>query len=183
MVAQLRDRVKIGFIRNPLVRVLSGFRDKVLRKGIILSKGETWGINSYPENATEYQVFSWFIRKLTNDNGLAGYIYRNIHFIPQYGEMQVCIFPYDYLGQVELSGRDIPLIQKLTNTTGYEFPGSRSEKGKDAESTVELANRFWGTLSPQLLDKFYDYYRLDFELLGYSKLRDPNFPYVVKNRL
>lgn len=179
----LEDRFKLVFIRNPLVRVLSGFRDKVLRRGGVLSKGEKWGPEEYPANATEYEIFSWFVGKLTNYNGNQGSLGGNLHFKRQYSSMCICYFPYDFIGQVELNSRDIPLMQRLSNTTQYEFPGSRTQQGKDAESTVELANRFWGRLRPELLNSFYDHYHFDFEILGYPKLYEPNFPYITKPEL
>ena len=30
-----------------------------------------------------------------------------------------------------------------------------------------------------ILNMFYEIYKMDFELMGYSKLGDPNFPFIV----
>lgn len=176
----LDEHFKLVFIRNPLLRILSGFRDKVLRKGLIFSKGKKWGKEEYPANATEYEIFAWFVGRLTNYNRNQGLLKGNVHFLHQYEAMHLCNLPYDFIGQVELSSRDLRLVQTATNTTNYEFPGSRSEQGFDAQSTIELANRFWGNISSELLQSVYDYYKLDFEILGYPKLHEPHFPYITK---
>lgn len=180
----LGRQFKFVFIRNPLVKILSGFRDKVLRKGHFVRKGAHWGASKHPPNATEEKIFSLFIKNLINYNGNQRHmIAENIHFRRQYQALSVCHYPYNFIGQVELARRDIPLMQGLSNTAHFKYPGSRTEKGKDKESTVELANRFWGSLEPELLQRVYEYYKLDFELLGYPRLNETDFPYITKHRV
>ena len=45
-----------------------------------------------------------------------------------------------------------------------------------------LIHRFYSLVSPEVMEKFYYYFRWDFILLGYTKLDNPNFPYLDFNQ-
>ena len=42
--------------------------------------------------------------------------------------------------------------------------------------------RFYSKVRPEVMEKIYKYYRWDFILMGYTKLDNPNFPYLDFNQ-
>ena len=42
--------------------------------------------------------------------------------------------------------------------------------------------RFYSSVSPELMERVYHFFRWDFILLGYTKLENPNFPYLDFNQ-
>jgi len=179
-----KDYYYVGFIRNPFTRLISGFRDKVLRrnrykKDLIADIGH--------DNPTDQEKFYSFV-KLIHKGKI-----KNLHFTQQYEKMKICSFPYDLLGQVETTDEQIPIMQSNTGLSDVEFPGSRSQTGQDSQSTQDTVNSrtashratqdvtasFFADMPPDILEMFYELYKMDFALTGYTKLGDPNFPYIV----
>ena len=154
--------VKIMAIRNPIVRLISAFRDKQLRH------------NKYfvpPKNITDTEHFILFVKhkiELTSR--------WDPHIMPQWKQMDICRFPYDVVMQVEEMGEYIPLIQKLTGTEDVEYPGSRVEQGKDTHDSMEFVYQYWAGLNEKQRQIVFKIYKRDFKILGYTKLGEDGFP-------
>ncbi|XP_063694619.1 carbohydrate sulfotransferase 11-like [Bolinopsis microptera] len=154
--------VKIMAIRNPIVRLISAFRDKQLRH------------NKYfvpPKNITDTEHFILFVEQRIK---LASQW--DPHIMPQWKQMDICRFPYDVVIQVEEMGQYIPLIQKLTGTENVEYPGSRVEQGKDTHDSMEFVYQYWAGLNEEQRQIVLKIYKRDFEILGYTKLGEDGFP-------
>ena len=54
----------------------------------------------------------------------------------------------------------------------------RTIAGEDARSTLEEVEDFINPLSPEEVAKIYEFYKMDFEILGYAKMDNPRFPYI-----
>ena len=150
---------KVGFIRNPLVRFVSAYRDKVERKGKF---GQQFG-----GNFTTEEKFRNIIERVINQQ------LQDIHFQPQWGKMALCWFDYDMLGQVEHLGHFIEMMQHATGTEDTPFPLSANS----ANSAI-LTEEYFKGVGEELMGRFYKHFELDFILTGYTKLGDKMFPYV-----
>ena len=159
--------VKMMAIRNPIVRVVSAFRDKQLRKGNYFKT---------PPNITDAQHFAIFLEKR-----LARPRENNVHLMPQWKQMNICRFPYDLLIQVEEIERYIPLIQKLTGTEDVEYPGSRKDRGKDTHDSKDFVYEYWRELNDKQKQIVFDKYNMDFVLFGYTKPGEQGFPLLKYN--
>ena len=159
--------VKMMAIRNPIVRVVSAFRDKQLRKGTYFKT---------PPNITDAQHFAKFLEKR-----LARPRENDVHLKPQWKQMNICRFPYDLLIQVEEIGRYIPVIQKLTDTENFEYPGSRKERGKDTHDSKDFVYEYWSELSSKQKQIVFDKYNMDFLLFGYTRPGEEGFPLLKYN--
>lgn len=164
------DFYYVGFIRNPFTRLISGFRDKVLRRSQYL--GTILADIGKPD-PTDQEKFYSFVKLLFQKK------IRNLHFNQQYEKMKLCTFPYNLLGQVETTDAQIPIMLKAIGLPDFEYPGSRSETGADTHPSHDLVDSFFGEMPTDILNMFYEIYKMDFELMGYSKLGDPNFPFIV----
>ena len=159
--------VKMMAIRNPIVRVVSAFRDKQLRHEHYF---ET------PPNITDAQHFAKFLEQRLKRSWET-----DVHLMPQWKQMNICRFPYDLLIQVEEIGRYIPVIQKLTGTENFEYPGSRKEQGKDTHDSMEFVYEYWSELNSKQKQIVFDKYNMDFLLLGYTRLGEEGFPLLKYN--
>ena len=111
----------VGFVRNPITRLISGFRNKVLR-----TEGGGYNRRIYqfvPEDASDIERFKVFVKLVTSG------VIADHHFTPQWEKMRVCSFPYNLLGQTETTRDNIETMMRDTGIKGVEFPGSRSETG------------------------------------------------------
>lgn len=164
---------KVGFMRNPLLRLISGFRDKILRRAEDGIKPEMRIVDpSLTAESPDTQKFAAF-----TEGVMKGTI-KNIHYTTQWSKMKICDFPYDIIAQTETTSQQIKEIQEHTNTTQFEFPGSRAEVGADSVATVHLAHEFYDKVKPDIMEQIYQYYKWDFVLMGYTKFSNPNFPYL-----
>jgi len=162
---------KVGFVRNPLVRVVSAYRDKIER-------------NNGPDNMLPHlkavlreipdrkDKFTKFLEMLVDHQ------FRNEHTDPYWSSMSLCSFPYDMLLQVETINDQLPDLQTLLGTTAYEFPLSRVGLGKDTSGSAQVLEFLSHTLDNELLERVYEFYRWDFMLLGYTRLGEDGFPYL-----
>ena len=168
-ILQELDLYTVGFVRNPLVRLLSGFRDKIIRQsyeGI-----RDWILSRFHNNITslssDVDMFGGFIELLRDGT------VEDDHFSPQWKNMKLCTFPYDFLGQTETTAQQIQIVQKHINAVQFEYPVSNN----DSFTTGDV-HKFWNSVKPGDLEWAYDYYKWDFVLTGYSRLDNPNFPYL-----
>ena len=159
--------IKIGMVRNPLTRLVSAFRDKQLRKFEFFKPG----MNS-SGNRTDFETFTKFIDTiLPSKKGK-----NNFHLAPQWDQMEVCRWPYDLLIPYEHISEYLELFTDMTGTGSTPYPGSRESVGVDSHGSSFYTDRFFKDLDPERTSVVYDYYELDFKLLGYSRFGDVDFP-------
>ena len=70
-------------------------------------------------------------------------------------------------------------MKTLTNTQDVEFPGSRTQQGKDTQDSLDLVNQYWEALSDRQKSLVLKVYEKDFQLLGYTKVGESGFPYLI----
>lgn len=111
----------VGFVRNPITRLISGFRNKVLR-----TEGGGYNRKIYeivPNTATDVERFKVFVELVTSGQ------VTDHHFTPQWKKMRVCSFPYNLLGQTETTRDNIETLMREVGIRGVQFPGSRTDRG------------------------------------------------------
>ena len=142
-----RDMYVVGFVRNPITRLISGFKNKVLR-----TEGGDYNRKIYqilPETATDIERFRVFVELVTSG------VISDHHFTPQWDKMRVCSFPYSLLGQTETTRDSIETLMMETGIVDVEFPGSRSERG-----AVKIVNYIIDLYSIIFFSKFCRFCRL-----------------------
>ena len=174
---EFRSSLKIGAIRNPAVRLISAFRDKVIRQ-----KNYKHVLNPAKENLTDPELFVRFLHLGYENNERYTWFWMNRHFISQWDAMLICSFPYDLLIQYENGNTDIDAIQIITNTTNIEYSLSRKDSGTDFQSSGDVANKWLSELDKKDLNIIYSIYEMDYKILGYSKWGDKNFPFVKEDK-
>ena len=180
---------KVLFVREPITRLLSAFLSKfhpndsprlqalweaVYGKEIVLlyrRRGANLIINQ-PPNSTFYQRnfldirFSEFIQYITDLEKRRGRIAMdesNDHWLPQHRIANACIIKYDFIGHFENFAIEGPyVLQWLGVDDRVSFPAIRDSRA--AEALVDEYHK----IPLDLLRRLWKYYRLDYEMFGYS---------------
>ena len=165
-IEEFDKSLRIVFIRNPLTRLVSAFRDKQLKFHRFLTPGK-----DYPVSAEPFHIFQIFLSKIM----FTGQFNEDIHLQPQWHNLQVCTFPYTIIADYEHSRDYIELIQNKTETRNITYPGtesSRNIKGSSDGVTFSWIQQ----LDAETIRAIESAYELDFYVLGYSRWGEEGFP-------
>ena len=155
---------KIVVIRNPILRLISAFRNKQLEDHLYFR----------PKlNMTDKEQFAHFVR-----TRISWKTETDVHLAPQWKQIDICRFPYDFVIQFEEAYRYYDTMQKLTKTTDVKFPGSKVEIGKSDHDSIYYLDEFFNSLNREEQNIVYQRYKMDFEILGYTRYGENLFPYL-----
>ena len=184
-----RQRVKTATsllaLRNPWVRAVSAYRQKLSSEKtqgnliptlqIAILRSERHIPNEVPIDIELITpTFEEFVRYTIQGNED---ILTDIHFKPQHMFLDVNKVRYDYVIPMEFVE---PLSTEFFENMGLNIslPGSYDGLNDPKQQTsVIKARELFSALDPDLVDRFYDIYKLDFKLLNYSNFSDPEFPF------
>ncbi|XP_072044504.1 carbohydrate sulfotransferase 13-like [Amphiura filiformis] len=176
---------KVVFVREPLARVLSAYLNK-LRDGDkkIQTKWERrFGAqianiarkdDTYKRRNSDFTFveFIKFILKLGPDIKLDS---MKDHWLPYSSFTHPCRIQYDYIGHFETLAYDGPtIIKKLGVEDVVQFPEVHGSAAVDGLQTE------YAKVPIDLILKLQEYYKMDYELFGYSK--EESLKLVLGNR-
>lgn len=173
----LKHFYKFQFVRHPLHRLLSAYRDKFYfpvgeNKYIYNLFGEKIK-KLFPENITianhtpseDFITFKQFLLFVAHHAVRGQWL--NDHFSPFYDLCRPCDVEYDFVGKMETMHRDSKfIIEKIfPNSTLKTLPGmgtsSKATKGPEVYDMFQ-------TLPRDLVSKLYFAFQPDFDMYGYS---------------
>ncbi|XP_011676620.2 carbohydrate sulfotransferase 14 [Strongylocentrotus purpuratus] len=158
---------KFMFVRNPLSRILSGYRDKFVdhKNSVFASLArriiKQYRTGSAAEISSPNVTFTEFISYLIESAENRG----NPHWKPIYVQNMPCEIDFDIIGRLEDASDDIPYVLKkigIWNETDYGKGPAR--KNTDAE----LLERYYSQVPTKLLKELYSIYEPDFHMFGYD---------------
>uniref|UniRef100_A0A3B3H828 Carbohydrate sulfotransferase n=1 Tax=Oryzias latipes TaxID=8090 RepID=A0A3B3H828_ORYLA len=165
---RLKHYFKFMFVREPLERLLSAYRNKF---GEIESYQKKYGVEivkRYRKSHTKVQsvrgddvTFTEFIRYLVDED-----VERmNEHWMPMYNLCQPCAMSYDFIGSYEHLETDADFVLQLINVpSSVHFP-ERQTWYKPV--TTETLHFYLCSLPQKLLRELLPKYILDFSLFTY----------------
>ena len=159
---------KFLFVREPLHRLLSAYKDKFLRKYTLCSKRplkqivKAYRPQDYKPNGDYNDInitFAEFIQYLSNDTP------RNQHW-QQYEKLcHPCVINYDFIGHLETLEEDASLLLKMAGIDDrVTFPPIHKSTGSD--QVLE----YYSQVPPRYITRLGELYRRDFEMFGYDYL-------------
>ncbi|XP_041477368.1 carbohydrate sulfotransferase 12-like isoform X2 [Lytechinus variegatus] len=167
---RLENYATFMFVRDPLARVLSAYRNKLEENN--KSYQRTIGrriIKAYREHPSEMELdtganvtFAEFVRFITDEkmaNNMDG------HWKPIYQMVLPCNIHYDYIGKLETGQEDSANILKHLKVDHLVH---FKESTRNTSHSDEIFNKYYNTISKEYLHKLYETYAPDFKLFGYS---------------
>ena len=168
---------KFMFVRHPLHRLVSAYRDKFFfpagdNKFIYNLFGKIIKQN-YPENfnitihhpSEDFVTFKQFVQYVADSAAKGNWL--NDHFSPYYDLCRPCDIKYDFVGRMEMMQMDSQFIIRkfFQNTSIDTLPGmsatSKSTHGSEVRDLFQ-------TLPRDLVTRLYFAFQPDFDMYGYS---------------
>ncbi|XP_042203109.1 carbohydrate sulfotransferase 10-like [Homarus americanus] len=183
----LKNSMKMMIVRHPLERILSAYRDKMLRVRNPKGKFETMqkkiargyvdlSTNTSATNLTQ-PTFTQFLLKVKDDIKKAwksGDNKINMHWRPFWLTCAPCHLTYDVIAHVETLNMDQEFIIRELGLQDHLLNLYTHASNFDVyNKTSEATRHYYSQVPLSLLKDIVNYYRYDFNLYGYSP--DPYF--------
>ncbi|XP_040202233.1 carbohydrate sulfotransferase 9-like [Rana temporaria] len=164
----LANYTKVMFVRDPLERVVSAYRDKFLHDDdVYYSKvyaniiRKRLGINV---NSTEHITFTEFVHFISQEEPY----YRDTHWKPMYHLCDPCNIQYDIIGKFESINQDADFVLKTIGAPkDLKYP-TMKHHSNDSRTSEEITKQYLETLPPKLYRQLLDVYSADFSMFEYS---------------
>uniref|UniRef100_A0A8C3LDT2 Carbohydrate sulfotransferase n=1 Tax=Chrysolophus pictus TaxID=9089 RepID=A0A8C3LDT2_CHRPC len=171
---RLNTYTKTIFVRDPLERLVSAFRDKfehpnsyyhpVFGKAII---------KKYRHNANEEALetgsgvkFKEFIQYLLDSHRPVG---MDIHWEQVSKLCYPCLINYDFIGKFETLEEDANYFLQLVGApTELKFPRFKDRHSSDERTSAEVVRQYLKELSKEERRLTYDFYYLDYLMFNYT---------------
>lgn len=172
---RLRSYTKVLFIREPMERLVSAFRDKfespnsyyhpVFGKPII---------SKYRVNASKTALrtgsgvtFQEFIRYLLDVHRPVG---MDIHWEPVSQLCSPCLLDYDFIGKFETLEEDANFLLRRTGAPkNLTFPTFKDRNPEAARTSTHITRHYFTQLHASDRQRAYDFYYMDYLMFNYSK--------------
>ncbi|XP_066541083.1 carbohydrate sulfotransferase 8-like [Hoplias malabaricus] len=172
---RLDTYTKVLFVREPMERLVSAFRDKfespnsyyhpVFGKPII---------SRYRVNASKSALrtgsgvtFQEFIRYLLDVHRPVG---MDIHWEPVTQLCSPCLLDYDFIGKFETMEEDANFLLHRTGAPrNLTFPTFKDRNPKAARTSAHITQHYFTQLNASDRQRAYDFYYMDYLMFNYSK--------------
>ncbi|XP_063969372.1 carbohydrate sulfotransferase 11-like [Lytechinus pictus] len=168
---RLRNYTTFIFVRDPLSRVLSAYRNKLEEKNTYYQPRVGSSIlKMYRKNPTSLELtsgvgvtFAEFLRFITErkEGGNVDH-----HWRPSYQMIFPCNIRYDYIGKLERGKEDSENILRLLKIDHLVRLRDSTKNKSHTEKT--LFNKYYKNIKQDYITKLYEMYAPDFKLFGYS---------------
>lgn len=174
-------------VREPFVRLLSAFRDKLENIGPPYYRRLARAIVAdHREKANKFfgrtlrsfgPTFHEFVAYLTKNNKNGKTDAFDEHWAPYYQFCSPCAVNFTVIGKVETLSRDTAYVVhglSLEHVLGRRVRDRRTRlrtvmnKSRDGKNTSALMRRYFSEINKQMLDDLLDIYGIDFEMFGYN---------------
>ncbi|XP_060582561.1 carbohydrate sulfotransferase 11-like [Ruditapes philippinarum] len=170
---RLKHYRKVIFVRDPLVRLISAFRNKFIetkntyfmsRYGkAIIQRAKNGSLKDIPEIGTI--TFSEFLIYLADKTTIRqGY---EDHWKPFKDICHPCYIKYDFIGKYESIEEDVGYLLKMLNVQNrFKFP--EREKHYNHTESAHMISSFFKDVDPDIFSKLIKVYADDYALFNYS---------------
>ncbi|XP_077050806.1 carbohydrate sulfotransferase 8 isoform X2 [Siphateles boraxobius] len=172
---RLETYTKVLFVREPMERLVSAFRDKfespnsyyhpVFGKPII---------SKYRVNASQSALktgsgvtFREFIHYLLDVHRPVG---MDIHWEATNQLCSPCHLHYDFIGKVETLEEDANFVlRKIGAPENLTYPSFKDGNPKAARTSTQITQHYFSQLNASERQRAYDFYYMDYLMFNYSK--------------
>ncbi|CAH1268445.1 CHST14 [Branchiostoma lanceolatum] len=168
---RLQHYYKFMFVRDPLARVVSAFRDKFERRMEAFSLKEAWTIlETYRQGPLSLQnvsrpniTFQEFVQYVVDTPHSS----MNQHWRSYLGLCQPCAIHYDFVGHLDTLEDDAKTVLSAIGADDKVAFPARSAFYSHASSEAAV-NHYLSQLSPDLFQKLVSKYETDYSIFGYK---------------
>ncbi|XP_052387498.1 carbohydrate sulfotransferase 8-like isoform X2 [Carassius gibelio] len=175
ITSRLETYTKVVFVREPMERLVSAFRDKfespnsyyhpVFGKPII---------SKYRVNASQTALktgsgvtFREFMHYLLDVHRPVG---MDIHWEAANQLCSPCHLHYDFIGKVETLEEDANfLLRKIGAPENLSYPSFKDGNPKAARTSTQITQHYFSQLNASERQRAYDFYYMDYLMFNYSK--------------
>ncbi|KAL1773978.1 carbohydrate sulfotransferase 9 [Sigmodon hispidus] len=171
---RLNTYTKAVFVRDPMERLVSAFRDKfehpnsyyhpVFGKAII----KKYRPNAYAEalNNGSGVTFKEFVYYLLDAHRPVG---MDIHWERVSKLCHPCLINYDFIGKFETLEEDASyFLQLIAAPEELKFPNFKDRHSSDERTNAQVVQRYLKDLSREQRQHIYDFYHLDYLTFNYT---------------
>lgn len=172
---RLETYTKVMFVREPLERIVSAFRDKFenpnphyhsLLGRPIISK---YRLNASQEalltgNGVTFKEFVQYLLDVHRPVGM------DIHWEQMNQLCNPCLIDYDFIGKFENMEEESNIVLRLTGApANVTLPNFKDRNPTDERTTVDIMQKYFSQVSLQERQRVYDFYYMDYLMFNYSK--------------
>uniref|UniRef100_UPI00398F3910 carbohydrate sulfotransferase 9-like n=1 Tax=Pristiophorus japonicus TaxID=55135 RepID=UPI00398F3910 len=166
---------KVLFVRDPMERLVSAFRDKfehpnsyyhpVFGKAILKKYRTNASVEALATGSGV--TFREFVQYLLDPQKPIG---MDIHWEQMSKLCSPCLINYDFIGKFENLENDANYFLKLIDAPlGLQFPSFKDRHSSDERTTSAVVEQYLAQISPLERQKLYNFYYLDYVMFNYSK--------------
>ena len=169
----LRNYLKVMFVRHPLERLLSAYRNKFTtsyneyfhahygRKIVRLYRKKATRASLQKGNDVKFHEFVKYLIDLRSSAEAV-----NAHWREYYKLCHPCVVNYDVIGKYETLDRDVDYVLKILGLDDtIKFPPKPKMKGP---STRELMASAFQNITSEEIHQLWEMYAVDFTMFGYE---------------
>lgn len=182
----LKSRFKFLFVRHPLQRVLSAYRNKILgiggydpnyKRSVGLKIMQKRGLNAkqalayYDAQPPTFPEFVNFVLDQHNFSSSA-----DKHWTPMFDLCNVCEIKYDYIGKFENVEREAKYVLKklnVNNRVSYPEKAATGYVIHRLETTDAVFQKYYTQLTPNDYSRLVALFKKDFDAFDYLETLSP----------
>ncbi|XP_070539006.1 carbohydrate sulfotransferase 11-like [Ptychodera flava] len=157
ITARLESYFKFLFVRHPLERLLSAFRNRF----------ESYAHPAVKSQPGSFSTFGTFVNFLS-DSYYGGMSF-NIHWRPVVDLCKPCQISYDFIGHYETLHDDFDFLSSLLHFRNTTFPDKSSYA--TGSSDQNILRRYYSNLTANEKGILYKIYADDFDFFNYEKFQ------------
>jgi hypothetical protein len=177
----IKNYTVFTFVRNPYARILSGYKEKILKTyemlGRIESVSKLAPIERRKIKRRKFRLkelgfakdsppsFERFIDAVTD----VPYREADQHFAPQAYLGAFNLIPYDFIGRVESYDEDMEKLLTLLHKGQFTMEDIKRNSSGPRNYSGALDNQYHHHLTTSSITKINSYYDCDFKAFGYSR--------------
>ncbi|XP_050932732.1 carbohydrate sulfotransferase 8 isoform X2 [Lates calcarifer] len=172
---RLETYTKVMFVREPLERMVSAYRDKFENPNnhyhSLFGKPI---ISKYRVNASKTALktgngvtFKEFVQYLLDVHRPVG---MDIHWNQANQLCNPCLIDYDFIGKFENMDEESNfLLQKIKAPPKLKVPSFKDRNPKDKRTSTQITQKYFSQVSKLERQRVYDFYFMDYLMFNYSK--------------
>lgn len=172
---RLKTYTKVMFVREPLERIVSAFRDKFENPN--KHYHSLFGrpiISKYRTNASREALrtgssvtFKEFVQYLLDVHRPIG---MDIHWEQMNQLCNPCLIDYDFIGKFENMEEESNIVLRMAGApANLTLPTFKDRNPKDVRTSVDIMQKYFSQVSLQERQRVYDFYYMDYLMFNYSK--------------